>query len=164
MLSRDLSDTPDLDPDLLQALFDQSVEGRFVVGFQDEARVAEPLHGFHDEVGDVLVLAGAFVRNAVPKDDFRAGASHYEALDELAGVNVLLKDLVTSSALVILKLGLALDVACCDKEIIQTHHGYAGIFGCWTVLIFQTSSFDAKPAPVPKRDVTAASVLLCGLR
>ena len=163
VLNRDLSDAPDLDPDLLQTLFDQSVEGRFVVGLQDQARVAKLFNALHKEAGDVLVLAGAFVRDAVPEDDLRAGASHYDALDELAVTNILLKGFIASCTLLVLELGLALDVACRNKEIVQTHHRYTGLLGCWAMLVFKTSSLDAKPAPVPKRDVTVASVLLHGL-
>ena len=156
MLNRDLSNATDFNPDLLQALFDQNVEGRLIVGFQDQARVAKPLDGLHDEVGDVLIFAGSLVRDAVSEDDLRAGAPHYEAFDDFTSTDVCLKGLITGGVLVVVELGLALEV-----EV--AHHGYAGLFNCWTMLVFKTPSFDAKPAPVPKLDVTAASVLLHGL-
>ena len=117
------------------------------------------------EVGDVLIFAGSLVRDAVSEDDLRAGAPHYEAFDDFTSTDVCLKDLITGGVLVVVELGLSLEVEVArrNKEIVQTHHGYAGLFSCWTMLVFKTSSFDAKPAPVPKRDVTAASVLLHGL-
>ena len=49
------------------------------------------------------------------------------------------------------------------KEVVQTYDKYVGLFCRWTMLVFKTSSFDAELAPVPKRDVAVASVLLHGL-
>ena len=161
MLNRDLGDAPDLDPDLLQALFDQNAEGWLIVGLQDEPRMSKLFYVLHNKAVDILVFASTLVWDAVAEDDLRAGASHYEALDELADADVLLDGLVTSGALLVLELGLALDVACRDEEIIQL---YAGFFGRWTMLVLKTTSCDAKSAPVPIRDMTAASVLLQGLR
>ena len=165
MLSRDLSNAADFNPDLLQALFDQSVEGRLVVGLQDQARVAQPLDGLHDEVGDILIFAGSLVRDAVREDDLSAGAPHDEAFDDFPGADICLAGLFASGILVVLKLGLVLEVevARCNKEIIQTHHKYTGLLSRWTMLAFNASSVNAETAPVPKRDVTIAAVLLSGL-
>ena len=120
MLSRDLSDASDFNPDLLQALFDQSVEGWLIVGLQDQARVSKPLVGLHDEIGDILIFASSLVRDAVRKDYLRAGAPRYDAFDNLTGADVCLKGFITSGILVVLKLGLALEleVACRNKEIV----------------------------------------------
>ena len=120
--------------------------------------MAKQLDGLHDKAGDVLVFAGALVWDAVPEDDLRAGAPHYEALDELAVTNILLKGFITSCTLLVLELGLALEVEVAgrNKEIVQTHHRYAGFLSRWTMLVFNTSSVDAETAPVPKRDVTTA--------
>ena len=110
MLNRDLSNATDFNPDLLQALFDQNVEGRLIVGLQDQARVAQPLDGLHNEVGDVLIFAGSLVRDAVREDNLRAGAPHYETFDDFTGTDVCLESLITSGILVVLELGLALEV------------------------------------------------------
>ena len=88
MLNRDRSNATDFNPDLLQALFDQNVEGRLIVGFQDQARVAKPLDGLHDEICDILIFASSLVRDAVRKDYLRAGAPHYEAFDDFTTTDV----------------------------------------------------------------------------
>ena len=85
--------------------------------------MSKPVHVLHNEAGDILVFASTLVWDAVAEDGLRAGASHDEALDELAGADVLLEGLVTSSTLLVLELGLALDVACRDEEVIQPTTG-----------------------------------------
>ena len=124
--------------------------------------MTKPFNVLYNDANDILVLAGAFVWDAMAEDCLRASASHGDKLDELAGAHVLLEGLVTRT-LLILKLGLAIDVARRDEEVIQPYQWCAGLFSRWVMLVLEAASSDAKSAPVPVRDMTAAPVLLRGL-
>ena len=106
MLGRNLSDTPNLDPDLLQALFNKSVEGRLVVGFQDESGVSEPFDSLDHKVCDILIFSSAFVRYAMRKYNFCTGTANDKTFYDLTRAQGLLELVVVK-----VELGSKLDIA-----------------------------------------------------
>jgi len=73
-----------LDPEFLEGLLHELLEGCLVVGFDDEPCVAKPSDVLRDQLNRQLAIIHAFVRHHMSEDVLAVAASHDDAFHHFA--------------------------------------------------------------------------------